>query len=80
MASSTKIPMEKIRANNEIRFKVNPHAHEANSVMAKVINMAAPTIIPSRQLMLSNTKMMTAKVANNSLAMSLSLLSLAVSP
>ena len=35
MASSTRMPMEKISANSDTRFKVKPMAHEANKVMAK---------------------------------------------
>ena len=48
IASSTKIPIEKISANKETLFKVNPQAQEANKVIASVIITATPTIKASR--------------------------------
>ena len=53
MASSTRMPMEKISANSETRLIVKPQAQEANSVAASVTTTAAPTTIgfapPHRQ-------------------------------
>ena len=80
IASSTKIPMEKIRANNETRLRVNPHAQDANNVAIRVNTTAVPTIAASRLPKAKNTNKTTADVANISLWMSFCALSLAVSP
>src|SRR4030066_240508 len=48
IASSTNIPMEKISANSDTRFSVNPYAHEANKVAASVNSTAMPTTSASR--------------------------------
>ena len=66
LASSTNIPIEKISANNDTRFSVNPYAQEANSVAASVSSTAMPTTSASRRPMLSHTSATTASVANNS--------------
>ena len=66
MASSTKMPMEKIRANKDTRFKVKPQAQEANSVAVSVKITAAPTIAASRRPNARNTKATTEAVANSS--------------
>ena len=44
MASSTKIPIEKIKAKRETRFKVKPQAQDAKRVTVKVKTTAQPTI------------------------------------
>ena len=44
MASSTRMPMEKISANSETRFSVKPQAQEAKRVIASVDDHRAPTI------------------------------------
>ena len=80
IASSTRIPMEKIRANRETRLMVKPQAHEANRVMARVTTTAAPTTRASRQPMAIITSRMTEPVANASLLMSFVALASAVSP
>ena len=49
IASSTRMPIEKISANRLTRFSVKPHAHDANSVAASVSITAMPTIAASRQ-------------------------------
>ena len=72
--------MEKISANNEIRFRLNPHAQEANRVMAKVIMMAIPTTADSRNPMVKNTNKTTAEVANINLNINVLALSPAVCP
>ncbi len=43
MASSTRMPIEKMSANSDTRFSVKPQAQEANSVAASVTITAAPT-------------------------------------
>ena len=80
MASSTSMPMEKIRANSDTRFSVKPHAHEANSVMARVSITAPPTTTASRLPRVNNTSNTTDTVANTSFWISLLALSLAVTP
>ena len=40
--------MEKISANSDTRFRVKPHAHEANSVTARVTTTATPTMKTAR--------------------------------
>ena len=72
--------MEKIRANSDTRFRVNPQAQDANSVAARVITTAAPTMTASRQPSASQTSRMTDAVAKTSLVMSCMALSSAVAP
>ena len=72
--------MEKISANSETRFSVNPHAIEANSVAASVRITALPTMAASRLPSVSNTSATTDAVANSSFWMSICALSLAVAP
>ena len=80
MASSTRMPMEKIRANRLTRLRVKPQAQEANRVAARVRVTAAPTITASRRPRASSTSNTTAEVANTSLPISLSAFSVAVAP
>ena len=80
IASSTRMPMEKIRANSETRFSVKPQAQEANSVAASVTTTAAPTTTASRLPSANNTSNTTEVVAKASFSMSLSALSFAVWP
>jgi hypothetical protein len=69
MASSTRMPMEKIRANRDTRLRVKPHAQLANRVSARVMTMATPTTSASRHPMLTSTSSTTAVVAKMSLPM-----------
>ena len=80
MASSTRMPMEKINANRDTRFSVKPHAHEANSVAASVRITAVPTMAASRRPSAMNTSATTEAVAKSSFWMSFCALSLAVAP
>ena len=49
IASSTRMPIEKISANSDTRFSVKPQAQDANSVAASVSITATPTITASRR-------------------------------
>jgi hypothetical protein len=49
IASSTRMPIEKISANSDTRLSVKPQAHEANSVTVSVRITALPTIAASRR-------------------------------
>ena len=80
MASSTRMPMEKISANSDTRFNVNPYAQDANKVAASVSSTAMPTTKASRRPMASHTSATTATVANSSFLISFIALSFAVSP
>jgi len=80
MASSTRIPIEKINAKSETRFSVKPQAQEANKVAIRVSTTATPTIAASRRPNAKNTKATTEAVANISFWISFIALSLAVSP
>ena len=80
MASSTRMPIEKISAKSETRFKVKPQAQEANSVVASVSSTAIPTISASRQPSVANTRTTTDSVANTSLWMSCCAFSSALAP
>ncbi len=80
IASSTRMPMEKISANSDTRFSVKPHAHDANSVAASVRITAVPTISASRRPSARSTSATTASVAKISFWMSFTALSLAVAP
>jgi len=66
IASSTRIPIEKISANRLTRFNVKPQAHDANSVAASVSTTAAPTITASRHPRARSTSATTDSVANTS--------------
>ena len=70
MASSTRMPMEKMSAKSETRLSVKPHAQEAKSVRARVTTTAAPTMIASRQPIASQTSNTTEAVAKTSLVIS----------
>ena len=80
IASSTRIPIEKIRANRLTRFSVKPHAHEANNVAASVSSTATPTMTASRRPSATSTSATTESVANSSLEISSFALSSAVRP
>ncbi len=80
MASSTRMPIEKISANSETRFRVKPQAQEANSVTVSVSITAVPTIAASRRPSARNTRATTEAVANSSFWMSLRALASAVAP
>ena len=80
MASSTRMPIEKISANSDTRLMVKPQAQDANSVAASVTTTAAPTTIASRRPIATSTSTTTASVANISFWMSFCALSLAVTP
>jgi hypothetical protein len=80
MASSTRMPIEKMSAKSETRLIVKPHAQEANSVAASVMVTAAPTTSASRRPIARTTRSTTEAVANSSFSMSFTALSLAVSP
>ena len=80
IASSTRMPIEKISANSDTRLMVKPQAQEANSVAASVMTTAAPTTTASRQPTASQTSSTTEAVAKISFWISLIALSLAVSP
>ena len=80
IASSTRMPIEKISANRETRLIVNPIAHDANRVSIKVMMTALPTTIASRQPSVTRTSSTTDNVAKISLWISLSALSVAVLP
>ena len=80
IASSTRMPIEKISANSDTRFSVKPHAHDANSVAASVRITAVPTITASRRPSATSTSTTTESVANASFWISFNALSLAVAP
>ena len=80
IASSTKMPIEKISAKSDTRFSVKPQAHDANSVAVSVRMTAAPTIKASRRPKKKPTSKMTEPVANASFWISLLAFSAAVSP
>jgi hypothetical protein len=80
IASSTRMPIEKISAKSETRLSVNPHAHDANSVAVSVSTTAAPTMAASRRPSAKNTSATTDAVANSSFWISLFALSLADAP
>ena len=72
--------MEKIRANSDTRLSVKPQAQDANKVPASVSTTAAPTTAASRRPSVRKTSATTQAVANRSLWISASALSLAVTP
>jgi hypothetical protein len=80
MASSTRIPMEKMSAKSDTRFSVKPQAQEAKSVVASVSSTATPTMKASRQPSVAKTSTMTESVAKISFWISCCALSLAVAP
>src|SRR5450631_2335665 len=80
IASSTRMPIEKISANSDTRFNVNPYAQDANKVAANVNITAMPTTKASRRPMVIHTSATTATVANNNFSISFTALSFAVSP
>jgi len=72
--------MEKMSANSDTRFSVNPQAQEAKSVVASVSSTAIPTMKASRQPSVAKTSTITDSVANSSFLISCCALSLAVAP
>ena len=80
MASSTRMPMEKMRANRLTRFRVKPQAQEANRVAARVRETAMPTMRASRRPRAKNTSSTTKAVAKSSLPISFWAFSVAVAP
>ena len=80
MASSTRMPIEKISANSDTRLSVKPIAHEANSVSASVSTTALPTTMASRQPSANSTSSTTEPVAKISFWISFCALSVAVWP
>jgi hypothetical protein len=80
MASSTRMPIEKISANSETRLIVKPIAQDANKVSIRVMTTAVPTTIASRQPSVASTSSTTDRVANSSLWMSRSAFSVEVWP
>ena len=66
IASSTKIPIEKISANKDTRLSVKPIAHDANKVIASVKITALPTTTASRQPSAIKTDNTTEPVAKTS--------------
>ncbi|MNK92780.1 hypothetical protein D3C87_1129160 [compost metagenome] len=80
MASSTRMPMEKISAKSDTRLRVKPQAQLAKRVSARVMTMATPTTSASRQPMLTSTSSTTAVVAKISLPMRVLDLVSAVTP
>ena len=80
IASSTRMPIEKISANSDTRFSVKPQAHDAKSVVASVSTTARPTMIASRRPSVAHTSATTDRVAKISFLISWFALSLAVAP
>ena len=80
IASSTRMPIEKISANSDTRLRVKPIAIEANRVTARVSTTALPTTIASRQPSANSTSSTTEPVANTSFWISFIALSVAVWP
>ena len=80
MASSTRMPIEKMSAKSDTRFSVNPQAQLANSVAVSVRMTALPTMTASRLPRAKPTSRMTEAVAKASFWMSLLAFSAAVSP
>ena len=80
IASSTRMPIEKISANSDTRFRVKPQAQEANKVAASVKTTAVPTMAASRRPRAMNTRPTTEAVANSSFWISFLALSLAEAP
>ena len=80
IASSTRMPIEKISANSDTRLSVKPIAIEANRVTARVSTTALPTTIASRQPSANSTSSTTEPVANTSFWISFIALSVAVWP
>ena len=74
------MPIEKMRAKSETRFKVKPYAHEAKSVAMRVSVTATPTITASRHPSVTSTSSTTAPVAKISLPINVLALSVAVAP
>ena len=80
MASSTRMPIEKISANRDTRLRVKPITLEANRVTARVRMTAVPTTMASRQPSANSTSSTTLAVAKTSFWISFCALSLAVAP
>ena len=80
MASSTRMPIEKISAKSDTRLSVKPYAHDANNVAASVSVTATPTINASRRPKAKKTSSTTKAVAKTSLPISFCALSVAVAP
>ena len=80
MASSTRMPMEKISANRDTRLRVKPIAQEANRVTARVSTTAEPITMASRRPSANSTSSTTRLVAKNSFLIRVWALSLAERP
>ncbi len=80
MASSTRMPIEKISANSDTRLRVKPMAQDANSVTARVSTTAEPITSASRRPSANSTSSTTEPVANTSFLIRVCALSLAVAP
>ncbi len=80
IASSTRMPIEKISANSDTRLSVKPQAQDANSVAASVSITAMPTISASRRPSAANTRTTTEAVAKISFSISFIAFSFAVAP
>ena len=80
IASSTRMPIEKMSAKSDTRLSVKPQAHEAKSVEASVSTTARPTMSASRRPRVAKTRTTTDSVAKTSFLMRLCALSLAVAP
>ena len=81
MASSTRMPIEKMSANRLTRSMVMPQIQAVNTVMNSTTGMTSMTTIAGRRARkATSTRMKTKKVATTSLKISSLTLSLAVSP
>ena len=80
IASSTRMPIEKISAKSDTRFNVKPQAQDANRVTVSVSTTAKPTMAASRRPRARNTSSTTEAVAKKSFWISFSALALADAP
>ncbi len=80
MASSTRMPIEKIRANRETRLSVKPQAQENTRVSSSVTSTDRPTIRAWRQPIVASTSRITETVAETRSRISERALAEAVSP
>ena len=80
IASSTRMPIEKISANRLTRLMVKPISHEANRVSKIVVGMITNTTMPSLQPIASVIRTTIDSVASARWKSSSSAFSVAVSP
>ena len=80
MASSTKIPIENIRANKDTLLSVKPAAQDANKVTVSVNTTAVPTMAASLRPSVKKTRATTQEVAKINFSISFVALSFAVTP